>query len=258
MQHTGQRLQEQTYKLQQHIKQTVDCDALENQRQVVPRYPLGSPQNPTRQIVTVANVVTFSRLILTIVFLVTYSLRAHRLFAICCYAFAASTDFLDGQIARRTQTVSWLGKIMDPVLDRVLLFSGVLGLLIAEDIPLWVAIFVIARDVYLAICGLLLQKIQKRPVDVLFIGKVATALLMLGFVDLLIGAPVVAGLSLVAVSWLPGLNGSPCVSGLLIVYAGIICSLITAVLYTKEGICIYRHWKAEHPGERALGAHNSI
>ena len=43
---------------------------------------------------------------------------------------AAITDFLDGQIARRTNTVSWVGKIMDPIMDRLLLFTGVLGLVV--------------------------------------------------------------------------------------------------------------------------------
>ncbi len=86
----------------------------------------------------------------------------HRTSALVCYVVAASTDFLDGQIARRTQTVSWLGKIMDPVMDRVLLFTGVLGLLIVGDLPMWVPAFVIGRDLGLGAGGLILQHFLRR------------------------------------------------------------------------------------------------
>ena len=156
--------------------------------------------------------------------------------ALACYAVAAVTDFLDGQIARRTQTVSWLGKIMDPVMDRVLLFTGVLGLLFHGELPLWVPVFVIGRDVYLAIGGAVLQRYRKRPVDVVYIGKIATALLMFGFCDLLLGAPVVSGLGLVGASWLPGLNAEPAAIGIFFVYAGCACSFVTACVYTKKGL----------------------
>ena len=156
--------------------------------------------------------------------------------ALACYAVAAVTDFLDGQIARRTQTVSWLGKIMDPVMDRVLLFTGVLGLLFNGELPLWVPVFVIGRDVYLAIGGAVLQRYRKRPVDVVYIGKIATALLMFGFCDLLLGAPVVSGLGLVGASWLPGLNAEPAAVGIFFVYAGCAFSFVTACVYTKKGL----------------------
>ena len=149
---------------------------------------------------------------------------------------AAVTDFLDGQIARRTQTVSWLGKIMDPVMDRILLFTGVLGLLFNDELPLWVPVFVIGRDVYLAIGGAVLQRYRKRPVDVVYIGKIATALLMFGFCDLLLGAPVVSGLGLVGASWLPGLNAESAAVGIFFVYAGCACSFATACVYTKKGL----------------------
>lgn len=202
--------------------------------------PVGTPDNPSNQIFTVANVITLCRFILTIVFLMLFIQHEHRVAALTCYAVAAVTDFLDGQVARRTQTVSWLGKISDPIMDRVLLFTGVLGLVITGELPLWVAIFVIGRDVYLFFGMLALQKYRKRPVDVIYIGKVTTALLMFGFCDLLIGAPVIHGLGLVSASWLPGLNSVAAPLGIFFVYVGIITSTITAVIYTKEGVG-YKH-----------------
>ncbi|MDO4796392.1 MAG: CDP-alcohol phosphatidyltransferase family protein [Coriobacteriales bacterium] len=202
--------------------------------------PLGSSENPSNRVLTVANVITACRFVLTMVFLVLFVRNEEqtRMIALVCYAVAACTDFLDGQVARRTQTVSWVGKIMDPIMDRILLFTGVIGLMAVGELPIWVAVFVVARDAYLAVCAMLLQRYQHRPMDVIYVGKAATALLMTGFVDLLIGLPIIAGLGLVQVAWLPGLNGTPAALGIFCVYAGLVCSFTAAVIYTAKGLRI--------------------
>lgn len=222
------------------IKDMADADAAVAQGAGSCTDPVGTPNNPSHQILTVANVITFCRLALTIAFLVLFSEGKDRALALTFYAVAAITDFLDGQVARRTQTVSWLGKIMDPIMDRVLLFTGVLGLMIVGELPVWVAVFVIGRDCYLGIGALLLQRYRRRPVDVTYIGKVTTALLMSGFCDLLLGVPQVHPLGITSASWLPGLNSQPAALGIFLVYAGIVCSAITAVIYTREGLAIRR------------------
>lgn len=237
-------------RMKSEIKSIADADAAERQRTGHADAPVGSSENPSTQIFTLANVITFCRLALTILFLVLFSTGESRRLALVFYVVAAATDFLDGQIARRTQTVSWLGKIMDPIMDRVLLFTGVTGLLIVGELPVWVPVFVIGRDVYLALGGLILQRFRRRPIDVAYIGKAATALLMVGFCDLLLGLPKIEGLGLVDVPWLPGLNSDPSVLGILFVYAGVVCSALTALLYTKEGIDILRAARDEKDAAR--------
>ena len=138
---------------------------------------------------------------------------------------------------------------MDPLMDRVLLFTGVLGLMAMGELPIWVAAFVVLRDVYLGICAAILQRYRKRPLDVVYVGKVATALLMTGFVDLLIGAPVIAGIGLVSVEWLPGLNSAPSAVGIFLVYAGLVCSLAAAIAYTVKGAHVRRDVLAKRSGE---------
>ena len=203
-----------------------------------PSGPVGSSTNPSHAIFTAANVITFCRFVLTIVFLVLFVRHDPntRLVALSCYAIAACTDFLDGQVARRTQTVSWLGKIMDPIMDRFLLITGVLGLMVTGELPLWVAAYVILRDAYLAIAAVILRRYRTRPLDVVYVGKAATAFLMAGFVDLLIAWPMLPGLGLVDVAWLPGFNHDPAALGIFLVYAGIICSIAATVVYTMQGI----------------------
>ncbi len=208
--------------------------------EIDPNIPLGTPENPNYQVFTLANVITFMRLVLTLVFLYLFVTNSNRFVALVIYAVAASTDWLDGQIARATQTVSWYGKILDPLCDRFLLFTGVIGLAYRAELPLWIPILLIGRDVYLAIGSKMLQRYRKRPVDVVYIGKVATALLLFGFTWMLLGVPTVGGFNITSATWLPLLNGNPACIGLLFVYLGCICSVITAVVYTHEGLVIKR------------------
>ncbi len=227
------------------IKQAVDSETAMRQQAGSVEAPVGTPENPSSAIFTVANFITLCRLILTMFFLFLFPKAHARGVALVCYVIAAVTDFLDGQVARRTQTVSWLGKIMDPIMDRVLLFTGVLGLVMADELPFWVALVVIGRDVYLAGGAVYLQQYQRRPVDVVFVGKIATACLMFGFCDMLLGIPVVNGLGIFDKWWLPGLNSQPVALGILFVYVGLFFSILTAVIYTCKGIQIIREKSAD-------------
>ncbi len=200
----------------------------------------GSSDNPSHQVLTLANLLTFTRLVMTLVFLWVFCAADLRLAGTVIYVVAASSDFLDGLIARATNTVSWFGKVLDPIVDRMLLFSGVLGLIIRGELPAWVAVLVVGRDLYLAIGMQIVRRFRERPIDVVFIGKLTTALLMFGFSDLLLGAPVVDGLGIVDVSWLPLLNATPAPIGMLFVYAGCVCSVATAVVYSCQGVAFIR------------------
>jgi cardiolipin synthase len=170
-------------------------------------------------IYSVANLITVLRLLLVPFFfavLISDSERA-RLTAFALYAIAASTDWIDGQIARRTNTVTQVGKIIDPLVDRLLLASGVIGLYIVGELPLWIPTVLVLRDVYLLYGSWVLEKYHTtQPVN--FIGKVTTAVLMIGFSSLIAGWPILGGTVL----------------GLWIVYAGMVLSFITAVKYTFD------------------------
>ena len=220
------------------MRSNVDPDVVQAQLEGSTTAPVGTPDNPSDKILTLANLITICRFLLTVAFLVMYVNEETRGVALICYIVAAVTDFLDGWVARATQTVSWFGKVSDPIMDRVLLFTGVVGLVAIGTLPLWMAIFVIGRDIVLFGGTIYLRKFWKRPVDVIFIGKLATALFMTGFCFLLLGLCPVPGLSLVSVSWLPGFNGQPASLGIFMVYVAIILSTITAVIYYRDGFAI--------------------
>lgn len=203
---------------------------------------------PSNKIFTISNFITFTRLILTGVFLYLFVTDFNRYVALVIYAVAASTDWLDGQIARMTKTVSWLGKLLDPIVDRALLFCGVVGLVAREELPLWICLAIVGRDIYLFLGNFVVKRYHKRPIDVVFVGKLATALLMSGFTLMLLGLPVLDGLCIVpdSLTWLPGLNCTPVPLGIFFVYAGVCCSLLTGLVYTVKGLQAIRNAIA-HP-----------
>ena len=206
-------------------------------RKKIRRELIGTSDYPSNKVFTISNFITFIRLILTLVFLYLFVTDFNRYIALAIYAVAASTDWLDGQIARMTKTVSWLGKLMDPMVDRALLFTGVVGLAVRGELPLWICCVIVGRDIYLFFGNLIVRRYHRRPTDVVYSGKIATALLMSGFSLMLLGLPVLDGLNLVPsdLTWLPGLNASSAPLGIFFVYAGVVFSLLTGIIYTVQG-----------------------
>lgn len=234
--------------LEDFIKGSVDPQAAKAQAEGVVLDTVGSPSNPSHDIVTPANIITLCRFVLTTVFLFMFISDSNRYLALSFYAIAAITDFLDGYVARKTNTVSWLGKIMDPIMDRYLLLIGILALYLHGELPLIVIIIGVLRDVYLFVGSLILQRYRRRPVDVVYTGKAATALLMTGFSLLMLDWPKIKGLGILESPWVPGLGAADVNLGLIIVYIGLTLSIIAAVVYTDRGVQIIRESREEEEG----------
>ena len=96
-------------------------------------------------------------------------------------AVLGTTDFLDGYIARHFNQVSELGKVLDPVADRLLFFVGVGGILIDGSVPTWFAVAVLVREVLVAGATLVLAALGARRIDVTWFGKAGTFCLMIAF-----------------------------------------------------------------------------
>lgn len=187
------------------------------------------------RILTLPNVISFVRLCLVPVFLALLS-AGQNLAATLLYALAASTDWVDGQIARRTHTVSKLGQLLDPAVDRILMITGVCGLLAVGRLPLWIVALVLARDLILLIGGAFILNRYQVRVPVIYAGKVATTFLFVGFAGLLLNFPLLAGPVVVDAAWLPGLNGQLCSWGIWFVYLGLVLGLITTTYYIAAAL----------------------
>lgn len=196
---------------------------------------------------SVANLVTLLRLLLVPFFFATLVSGGERsrLVAFGIYAIAASTDWLDGQIARRTNTVTQFGKTVDPLVDRLLLAAGVVGLYLVGDLPLWIPCLLVLRDVYLLTGAYVLER-RSETIPVSVLGKATTAILLVGFSLLILRWPIVGGLGIVETGLLPGLGSASGPAGMLLIYCGILLSLATAVRYTTTAFRILADLGAEN------------
>lgn len=198
----------------------------------------GNEEEPVLdKVLTAPNVITLVRLLLLPLFLYLLFATPYHIAALVVYAVAASTDWVDGQVARRTHQVSKLGKLFDPFVDRLLIAVGVIAIFIMGRLPLWILVYLIVRDLILLLGGrYLLAKCHKVPA-VVYVGKFATAFIMFGFCLLLLGAPEVPGLGLAgAPSWLPGFGVDEALLGMWFVYAGLVCSITAFVIYAVKGV----------------------
>ena len=187
------------------------------------------------KVLTVPNVITLCRFLLIPIFIYLRFFTPHKIAALVVFAVAACTDWVDGQVARHTGQVSRLGKVFDPVVDRFLLATGVISVCVEGSLPLWIVILLVARDVVLLIEGRIQIYLMDHLVPVSYVGKFATTFLLFGFSFLLLQMPVMSGLHIVDISWLPGLGSSPAYLGIFLVYIGVILSLTVFVIYNVRG-----------------------
>lgn len=130
---------------------------------------------------TWANLVTLVRLALLPVFLWLLFGTGHRALAAWLLATLGATDWIDGFLARSLNQVSNIGKVIDPVADRLLVIVGLLGVAGAGGVPWWFAGTTLARELIVSVLTLTLAALGAARIDVLWWGKVSTFALMTTF-----------------------------------------------------------------------------
>lgn len=183
-------------------------------------------------VVTVPNLITFSRLLLMPVcawLLATEWLAA----GIVLTGLVAATDWLDGWVARRTRAVSRIGQLMDPLADRFLLASVALALAWRGALP-WLAVaLLVGRDLVLLAGFQWLQRRGVRPPEVIWLGKTATAILLTSLPVLALGETGIPG------AWLIRL------AGLAALWVGLAVYYAVGVIYTRIALAQLRQLR--HP-----------
>jgi len=108
-----------------------------------------------------ANRLTLSRLALTVLFVAALNSSWHyaRTFALVLFLIAGITDFVDGEVARRYGIVTNFGKLMDPLVDKIMMAAAFISLVPLKAVPAWAATTVVARD--FLITGLRLMAASK-------------------------------------------------------------------------------------------------
>jgi cardiolipin synthase len=138
----------------------------------------GSRTGPGTGVWTVPNAISLARIALTPVFVALIVDVDTTTAGLCVFAAVVATDWVDGTIARRTGQVSEVGKILDPVADRLALAAGIVALAIRDVLPVWAAALILTRDAIVLIAGLIVLLRRHVRIDVRWIGKVATFSLM--------------------------------------------------------------------------------
>ena len=133
------------------------------------------------RILTIPNIITVVRLCLLPVFVWLLFGKDDRASAAWLLAGLGTTDFFDGYIARHFNQISNIGKILDPVADRLLFFIGVGGIVVDGSVPTWFAVAVLIREALVAGATVTLATLGVRRIDVTWFGKAYTLLLMIAF-----------------------------------------------------------------------------
>jgi len=181
-----------------------------------------APADESR-ILTLPNLITLIRLSCLPLFLWLLFGVEDRAAAAWLLAALGATDWVDGYLARHMHQVSEVGKVLDPVADRLLFFVGGGAILIDGAVPVWFAVIVLVRELLVGGATLVLAALGARRIDVTWFGKAGTFFLMMAFPLFLAGESDISWADTAHVlAWLTGIPG-------------LALSLYSAVLYVPLG-----------------------
>ena len=133
-----------------------------------------SSDAPSNRIWTIPNLVSFVRLIGVGVFWWVLLVPENIALAGWLVFIIGWTDWIDGYLARKLNQESELGRILDPVADRLMIASAVIGGLIFDVVPPIIGWGLIIREVFMGVVTLVLLRKGGATLQVRYIGKVAT------------------------------------------------------------------------------------
>ena len=92
-----------------------------------------------------------------------------------------ASDFADGFVARRLHQVSTIGKVLDPTVDRILVATAVVSIIVHGAVPLWFGLATLVREVLVSVTVVVLAGLGAARIDVLWVGKAGTFGLMCAY-----------------------------------------------------------------------------
>jgi cardiolipin synthase len=184
----------------------------------------GAPLNPW----TIPNAIGFVRLALIPVFLVLAlgSDDGRLASASILYAVIGGTDYLDGMAARLTGQFSRLGVLLDPVVDRLLVISGVIVCWHFALLPRWALAVLVAREIFMLVISQIALVMHVGDIKVNMLGRWAVWPTMFSIF-----------LAMVSVTWVAEA----------LLYIGLAMTLGATVLYVRDGLRALRERKTQSP-----------
>jgi len=140
----------------------------------------GQEEVVLNRVLTIPNMISTARMLLIPVFAWAFLTGDKDAFALGLLVVIGCTDWVDGYVARKTGQVSKLGKLLDPVADRVAIVVVLLALVFRDVVPLAVAGAILLRDLIVSIVFPILEAKGFPRLSVNWTGKWATALIFTG------------------------------------------------------------------------------
>lgn len=123
-----------------------------------------------------ANIITIIRLLLIIpLSVLLYNKGIQNIISACLFVFIILTDFLDGYVARKYKQVTKFGKLIDPIVDKLLIVVVTVLLIIKNIIPVY-SLFIFIRDIVIWTSALIIMKKKKIILSSNIYGKTKTVL----------------------------------------------------------------------------------
>lgn len=190
---------------------------------------------------TIPNLLSLIRILLIPVFAYLFY-NDEKIWAVAILAISGLTDTFDGQIARKFNQVSALGKVLDPVADKLTQITIAVMLLIdfrqAEDAMIrafgWVFLVFLIKEAVMIIGGLVMILLNIRPGAAEIWGKAATLVFYIGMVVIIAFGPEVGALIDITGFQLPAI-----VTGIIVV----ICAIMTILAFLSYMPEVYRQFK---------------
>lgn len=137
-------------------------------------------------IVNLANVLTCTRLIMAP--FVFFAIIAGRDYLVLALLLASAlTDMADGWAARRMGQVTALGTVLDPIADKLFVAGTLLGGVLAERLPSWLAWTYLAKEGLQLALGAVFLARRRTPIKANLYGKAATTITVSGFILVWLG-----------------------------------------------------------------------
>jgi cardiolipin synthase len=186
---------------------------------------------------TIPNLITLLRILLTPLFVI-FLIQGSYHKALLVFLLAGLSDLADGLIARTWHQKSRLGSYLDPLADKVLMVASFVTLSIYREIPSWLTVVVISRDLALGL-GVLIFRLADMPLVVRpsLAGKLTTTFQVSTVFLVLLGKiwPI-SSLALLPLFWCTG-----------------ILTTISGVHYLYNGIRMMDMFQGNGPGEDSSG-----
>ena len=131
---------------------------------------------------SIPNIISMVRILLVPAFCITYFTPGMRLISFIILIASGLSDIVDGYIARKFNQITDLGKVLDPIDDKLFQMSTIACLCIDGVVGIWLLIIVTAKELFMIIGGVILYKKTYAVMGSKWYGKFSTVLFFAAFV----------------------------------------------------------------------------